>query len=200
MGNLVIRLSMSLDGFIAGPNDGPDNPLGDGGGRLFEWWASGTERVGPDDRFKPEPRSRAVAEEAFKTGAIITGRRTFDIAGGWGGHHPVGAPFFLLTHQPPDRWVGLGTGGTVVADGIYSALEQAQTVAGERAVGVCGADVAQQYLRAGLIDRIEVALVPVLLGGGVGLFAHLDGRQFSLQCTRVVESDKVTHLSYRVLR
>jgi dihydrofolate reductase len=200
MGNLVIRLSMSLDGFIAGPNDGPDNPLGDGGGRLFEWWASGTERVGPDDRFKPEPRSRAVAEEAFKTGAIITGRRTFDIAGGWGGHHPVGAPFFLLTHQPPDRWVGLGTGGTVVADGIYSALEQAQTVAGERAVGVCGADVAQQYLRAGLIDRIEVALVPVLLGGGVGLFAHLGGRQFSLQCTRVVESDKVTHLSYRVLR
>ena len=200
MGKVVVGLSMSLDGYIAGPNDGPDNPLGDGGGRLFEWWTAGTERVGPDDRFKPPARSRAVVEEMFGCGAIITGRRTFDIAGGWGGHHPVGAPFFVLTHHPPDRWVGPGTDGTVVTDGIESALEQAQAAAGGRPVAVQAADVAQQYLNAGLLDEINVDLVPVILGGGVPLFGSLEDRPVDLECTRVVESDGVTHLRFRVVR
>src|SRR5271155_3559594 len=127
MGNVVVGLSMSLDGFIAGPHDGPDNPLGDGGGRLFDWWSAGTERVGPDDRFKPPARSAALARQMFDYGAVITGRRTFDIARGWGGHHPLGCPFFLITHDPPDRWVGPGTEGHVVTDGIESALEQARS-------------------------------------------------------------------------
>ncbi len=200
MGKVVIGLSMSLDGFIAGPNDGPQNPLGDGGTRLFEWWSAGTERVGPDDRFKPASRSRPVAEEAFRVGAIITGRRTFDIADGWGGHHPLGAPFFLLTHNPPDRHVGPGTGGTVVTDGIESALQKARAVAGDRSIAVGAADVAQQYLKAGLVDEINVDLVPIVLGGGVGLFANLEGHQIDLECTRVVESDHVTHLRYRVVK
>lgn len=200
MGNVVVGLSMSLDGFIAGPNDGPGNPLGDGGGRLFSWWSAGTERVGPDDRFKPPARSRSVAEEMFDCGAIITGRRTFDIANGWGGHHPAGAPFFLLTHNPPERYVGPGTGGTVVVDGIESALEQARAVAGGRKIAVGAADVAQQYLKAGLLDEIHINLVPVVLGGGVRLFANLEDRRFDLQCTRVVESDGVTHLRYLVVR
>jgi dihydrofolate reductase len=200
MGNVVLGLSISLDGFIAGPNDGPDNPLGDGGKRLFEWWTAGTERIGPDDRFKPPASSRPVVEEMFECGAIITGRRTFDIAGGWGGHHPVGAPFFLLTHNPPDQHVGPGTDGAAVTDGIESALEQARAVAGERTIAVGAADVAQQYLNAGLLDEIHLNLVPVLLGDGVRLFANLKGHQFDLQCTRVVESDGVTHLSYRVMK
>jgi len=200
MGNVVVGLTMSLDGFIAGPNDGPGNPLGDGGGRLFDWWSAGTERVGPDDRFKPPARSRPVVEEMFRCGAIITGRRTFDIAGGWGGHHPVGAPFFLLTHDPPDRYVGPGTDGTVVTDGIESALQQARAVAGERDIAVGAADVAQQYLRAGLLDEIHVNLVPVLLGAGVRLFANLEDHQLDLECIRVVESDGVTHLRYRVVK
>jgi hypothetical protein len=97
MSNVVVGLSVSLDGFVAGPNDGPGNPLGDGGGKLFEWWTAGTERLGPDDRFRPPGRSRGVVEETFAVGAIITGRRTFDIAGGWGGHPPIGVPFFVLT-------------------------------------------------------------------------------------------------------
>jgi dihydrofolate reductase len=105
---------------VAGPNDGLTNPLGEGGGRLFEWRTAGTERLEPDDRFRPPARSRAVVEEAFSGGAIITGRRTFDIARGWGGHHPMGVPFFLLTHNAPDRWVGPGTDRTVVTDGIES--------------------------------------------------------------------------------
>jgi dihydrofolate reductase len=200
MGKVIAGLSMSLDGFIAGPNDGPGNPLGDGGGRLFDWWTAGTERLGPDDRFRPPARSRAVVEEMFQAGAIITGRRTFDIADGWGGHHPMGVPFFLLTHNPPDRWTGPGTGGTVVTGGIEAALKQARAVAGDRDIGVCAADVAQQYLKGGLLDEIHIDLIPVLLGSGVRLFASLGDRQFGLEPTRVVESDGVTHLSYRVLK
>jgi dihydrofolate reductase len=200
MGYVVVALSMSLDGFIAGPNEGPGNPLGDGGRGLFTWWSAGSERVGPDDRFKPPSRSRGVVEEMFEWGAFITGRRTFDIAGGWGGHHPVGAPFFLLTHEPPERHVGPGTGGTVVTGGIESALEQARAVAGERTIAVGAADVAQQYLKAELLDEIHIHLVPMLLGEGVRLFDNLEGHRFDLECTRVVESDGVTHLRYRVVR
>jgi len=165
MSKVVTGLSVSLDGFIAGPNDGPANPLGDGGGKLFEWWTAGPETIGGDDRFRPPARSRAVVEEAFGVGAVITGRRTFDIARGWGGRHPVGVPFFLLTHNPPDRWVGPGTDGTVVTDGIESALEQARAVAGDRSVGVGAANAAQQYLKAGLLDEIHLNVIPVLLGG-----------------------------------
>ncbi len=192
-------MAVSASSTRRGLNDRPDNPLGDGGGKLFDWWSAGSERVGPDHRFKPPERSREVVEEMFTCGAIITGRRTFDIAGGWGGHHPVGAPFFLLTHNPPDSYVGPGTGGTVITEGIESALIQARTVAGERAIAVGSADVAQQYLKAGLIDEIHLNVVPVLLGGGVRLFANLEGHKLDLECTRVVESDGVTHLRYRVV-
>jgi dihydrofolate reductase len=135
----------------------------------------------------------------FDCGAIITGRRTFDVAGGWGGHHPIGAPFFVLTHEPPGQYVGPGTDGTVVTDGIESALEQARAVAGDRTISVGAADVAQQYLKAGLLDEIHIDLVPVILGGGVRLF-NLEGHPVNLECTRVVESEGVTHLRYRVLR
>jgi dihydrofolate reductase len=199
VGKVVIGFSMSLDGFIAGPNDGPDNPLGDGGTRLFDWWTAGEDRLGPDDRFKPPEQSRAVVAEMFGCGAVITGRRTFDIANGWGGHHPLGAPFFLLTHRPPERWVGPGSEGTVVTDGIHSALKQARDSAGDRAISVGAADVARQYLNAGLVDEITINLVPVLLGGGVRMFDGLD-RTLDLQCTRVVESNGVTHLTYRAER
>jgi dihydrofolate reductase len=105
-----------------------------------------------------------VVEEMFECGAIITGMRTFDIAAGWGGHHPVGAPIFVLTHEAPGRHVGPGTDGTAVTDGIESALCQARAVAGERTIAVGAADVAGQYLTAGLLDEIQLNLVPILLG------------------------------------
>ncbi len=132
---VVVGLSVSLDGYIAGPGDGPAAPLGAGGSQLFEWWTAGTEPMLGDDRFRPPAQSRAAVEEAFACGAVITGRRTFDIAQGWGGQHPVGVPFFLLTHNPPDRWVGPGTGGTVITDGIEPALAAARAVAGGRPIG-----------------------------------------------------------------
>jgi dihydrofolate reductase len=171
----------------------------DGGGRLFDWWTAGSEGLGTDDRFKPPARSRAVAQEMFNCGALITGRRTFDISRGWGGHHPTGAPFFLVTHHAPEQWLGPGTDGTVVTDGIESALQQAQVVAGDRPVAVVAANLAQQFLQAGFLDEIHLAVVPVLLGGGVRLFGPLEHR-VDLRCTQVVESDGVTHLSYQVLK
>jgi dihydrofolate reductase len=193
-----ISLSISLDGCVAGPHDGPDNPLGDGGSSLFDWWTAGTEPLANDPRFAPPPRSRRVATELFDCGAVLTGRRTFDIARGWGGHHPAGAPFFVLTHSAPPHWVGPGTGGTAVTDGIRSALDQARHVAGDRPIGITSANVAQQYMAAGLVDEINLNLIPVLLGSGVALFANLP-EPVGLECTRVVESDGVTHLRYRVI-
>ena len=199
MSKVIVSLSMSLDGFIAGPNDGPTNPLGDGGARLFDWWSAGTELLGDDPRFKPPARSVAAVRKLFHAGAVITGRRTFDIANGWGGHRPTGAPFFLLTHNPPRQWVGPGTGGTVVTGGIESALEQARAVANGRDIGVSAASVARQFLNAGLLDEIQIHLVPILLGGGVKLFDQLETPPYELKFTEVVESDGVTHLTYRVV-
>lgn len=199
MGRVVIGLSVSVDGYIAGPNDGPQNPLGDGGQALFDWWTAGDERMGPDDRFRPPARSRQVVAEMFDCGAVITGRRTFDIAQGWGGHHPAGAPFFVLTHRPVQQHVGPGTGGTVVHGGIERALQLAQDAAGERAVSVGAADVARQFLQAGLVDEITLNVVPVLLGGGIRLFEGI-GQRVDLEQVAAVESDGVTHLRYRVLR
>ncbi len=195
----MTHLSVSLDGCVAGPNDGPKNPLGDGGGRLFGWWTAGTERLGDDDRFRPPAASREVATEMFACGAVITGRRTFDIAGGWGGHHPLGAPFFLLTHRPPDRFVGPATGGTVVTGGIEDALAQAQAVADGRDITVGAADVVRQFLLADLLDEVHLDLVSAALGGGVRLFAGLEGHPVDLECTRVVPSEGVTHLRFRVV-
>lgn len=197
MGKVVVDLSMSLDGYIAGPNDGPGNPLGDGGGALFEWMRVNSEAYGTEDFINPPEASREVVDEWYESGAIISGRRTFDIANGWGGRHPMGVPFFVLTHDPPDSDPGEGT---FVSDGIESALEQARAAAGEKSIGLCAADVAQQFLRAGLLDEIRVSVAPVVLGGGVPLFDELKRGTIHMQQIRVIASDGVTHLRYRVVR
>jgi dihydrofolate reductase len=152
--------------------------------------------VGPDDRFRPPAASRAVAAETFACGAVVTGRRTFDVAGGWGGRHPSGAPFFVVTHRPVADHVGPGTGGTAVGD-LPSALARARAVAAGRDVVVGAADLVQQCLAAEVLDEIVLHQVPVVLGGGVPLFAHLTG-PIAMTCTQVVASDGVTHLRYRV--
>jgi dihydrofolate reductase len=188
---------MSLDGFIAGPNDGPGNPLGDGGETLFEWMRTNREAYGTRAFINPPERSQVVVDEWYADcGAIVSGRRTWEIANGWGGRHPLGAPFFVLTHNPPAVDPGEGT---FVTDGIESALEQARAVAGDKKVSLCAADVAQQYLAAGLLDEIQINLVPVLLGGGVRLFDERKTGPIELEQTRVIESDGVTHIDYRVL-
>ena len=130
----------------------------------------------------------------------MTGRRTFDITNGWGGNPPLGVPAFVVTHTVPQEWVYAGSPFTFVTDGVERAIEQAQAVAGDKAVAVGAASIAQQAIKAGLLDEIHIDLVPVLLGGGVRLFEHLGTGPIDLERTRVVAAPGVTHLAFRVVR
>jgi dihydrofolate reductase len=204
MGKVAMGLSMSLDGFIAGPNDGPELPLGEGGERLFAWYSGGDTEYrlpGTEMVFMVSPQSAELLREAHsKMGAFVTGRRTFDITNGWGGSPPLGVPTFVVTHTVPQDWVYEGSPFTFVTDGVESAVEQAKAVAGDKDVAVGAASIAQQCIRAGLLDEVHVDLVPVLLGGGVSLFEHLGTTPIELERTRVIEAPDVTHLTFRVVK
>ena len=203
MGKLTFDITVSLDGFVAGPNDGPDNGLGDGGDALFNWYFSGdTEFVISEGTpvLKLSAQSAAVLKEALESyGAGVWGRRTFDIAGAWGGH-PPGTPAFIVTHNVPQEWVYEGSPFTFVTDGVESAIRQAREAAGDRDVVVCTASILQQCLKAGLVDEIHLDVAPLLLGAGVRLFGDLGAPPISLECTRVVEAPGVTHMRYRVVK
>jgi dihydrofolate reductase len=161
-----------------------------------EYRLPGTEMV-----FKVSPQSAEFLRETRRaTGALVTGRRTFDLTNGWGGGHPLGVPVFVVTHTVPQEWVYEGSPFTFVTDGLESALEQARAVAGYKDVGVIDASLMQQCIRAGLLDEIHVDLVPVLLGDGVRLFDHLGTEPIRLESTRVIEGVGVTHLTLRVVK
>ena len=204
MGKVTADISMSLDGFIAGPNDRPGNGLGDGGERLHEWatdLASWRERHGLSGGQRN--RDAEILEEGFENvGAIVLGRRMFDNAQGWGDEPPFHVPVFVLTHEAREKLVKEGgTTFAFVTDGIESALAQARAAAGDKDVAIGGgANSIQQYLRAGLLDEIQIHLVPVLLGDGIRLFEHLGTEPIELARTRVVESPGVTHLRFRAIR
>jgi len=203
MGKVIVDLSMSLDGFITGPNDSIDLPLGEGGERLHDWIFSGSpERSGTSPRTSATGINRAIMVEAFRdTGATVMGRRWFDIGEKpWGDDPPFQTPVFVLTHQPRETITKGKTTFIFVTDGIESALEQAQAAAGKRDVDVGAANVAQQYMKAGLVDEINIHLVPILLGDGVRLFNDLDKRQIELERTRIVIAPGVTHLRFRVVK
>jgi dihydrofolate reductase len=205
MGKVVAGHTMSLDGFIAGPNDGPEHPLGEGGLRLFDWYSSGdTDFVVPSGEmtFRVSSQSAELLREVFAGfGALVTGRRTFDITNGWDGRHPVGdVPIFVVTHSVPEGWDYEGSPFTFVTDGVESAVEQARTAAGEKDVVVGAASLVQQCLKAGLLDEVHVDLVPVLLGGGVRLFDHLGTEHIELERIRLVEAPDVTHMTFRVVK
>jgi dihydrofolate reductase len=204
MGKVSMGLSMSLDGFIAGPNDGPEHPLGEGGERLFAWYSTGDTEYrlpGTEMVFRVSPQSAELLREAHpRMGAFVTGRRTFDITNGWGGNPPLGVPTFVVTHSVPQEWVYEGSPFTFVTDGVESAVEKAKEVAGDKDVAVGAASVVQQCIRSGLLDVIHVDLVPVLLGDGVRLFEHLGNMPVELERTNVVEGAGVTHLTFRVVK
>jgi len=199
MGKVIVGLSVSLDGYIAGPDDGMELPLGRGGERLFTWMGAGPESNRVHEYLCPPDASLPVVK-AWQTecGALVSGRRTFDIAGGWKDGHPVDAPIFVLTREPPTEgeW---SPQVTFVTEGLDRALELAQEAAGDRYVSVGAADVAQQALRAGTVDEIEVSVTPCLLGGGVRLFDALGDEPIDLEQISVIESEGVTHLRYRVV-
>jgi dihydrofolate reductase len=204
MGKVTSGLTMSLDGFIAGPNDGPENPLGENGMRLFDWYESGdTDYVVPSGgmTFKVSSQSAEMLRGAFSSiGAIVTGRRTFDITNGWGGRHPLDVPIVVLTHTVPDGWDYEGSSFTFVTDGVESAVEKAREVAGEKDVAVGAASLVQQCLKAGLLDEVHVDIVPVLLGGGVRMFDNLGPEHIELERTQIIEAPDVTHMTFRVVK
>ena len=199
MSATVLSMSMSLDGFIAGPNAGPGNGLGDGGQRLHDWVLPQGGDV-DDVRASVTGANRQVVDEFMSTGAVVAGRGTFEPAGGWGGDHHDGVPIFILsrsaTAEEQARWPLVSYVGDVRA-----AMAGAKAAAGGKDVLVHGAGVASLALAAGVLDELEIHLVPVLLGAGRRLFEDLPPGQVELERTRVLEGDGgMTHLHYRVLR
>jgi dihydrofolate reductase len=196
MGSIIFNMSMSLDGFIAGPHGEVD--------QLFRWYGSGDTEIpfpGSDLVFKVSRASAELFREVWPSiGAMVTGRRNFDGAAGWGGTPPLGVPHFVVTHSVPQEWVTDGSPFTFVTDGVASAVAQATHAAGEKHVAVSSASIMQQCLAAGLLDEIHIDLVPVLLGSGVRLFEHLGSETINLERTGVIEGSGVTHLRFRVLK
>jgi dihydrofolate reductase len=212
MARLRFDISISLDGFIAGPNQSEEHPLGEGGMQLHEWifplaaWREPHGREGGE----VNASTPVVEESVANIGATVMGRGMFGGGPGpwgddpwdgwWGDEPPFHTPVFVLTHheREPLEKQG-GTTFTFVTDGIESALEQAKAAAGGKDVKLGGgADVAQQYLRAGLIDELQLNVVPLLLGDGARLFDNLGDAEIELEPIRVVEAPGVTHLRYRV--
>jgi dihydrofolate reductase len=187
MGNVVIDMSMSLDGYIAAPNDNPQQGLGEDGMRLHNWAFE-----------DPSVFERVYGNLVEETGAVIMGRRSYDNSiEAWAGKGPLGdVPCFVVTHEPP---ASSGLPFTFVTDGIESALARAREVAGEKRIGLMGADIDQQFLAARLVDEIRIHLIDVLLGGGRRLFDELP-RRVELEQTGLSQTDGVTHLEYRVVR
>lgn len=187
MGKVITNLSMSLDGFVAGPEDDVR--------RVFAWYSGGDtdyELPGTEMVFEISPQSAELLREMHgMTGALVTGRRTFDVANAWGGRPPLGVPVFVVTHTIPQEWVHEGSPFTFVTGGIESAVEKAKEVAGDKNVAVGAASIAQQCIKAGLLDEIHVDLAPVLLGEGVRLFEHLGTEPIELERTSVVEAPEL---------
>ncbi|MGW6054261.1 dihydrofolate reductase family protein [Streptomyces sp. NPDC055189] len=193
MSRVIAGISMSLDGFVTGPNVSGEQQLGDGGMPLHRWL------------HQPDPRDIELLEEMRAgLGAILMGRVSYDLAagdGGWGDGGPAGsAPCFVLTHKAPaPQTVRAPSVFTFVTDGIHGAVARAKEAAGGKVVAVHGASAAQQCLAAGLLDEIQIHLAPVLLGSGTRLFEQ-PGGQYRLERTKVIETPNATHLRFSVIR
>jgi dihydrofolate reductase len=194
----VLYMSMSLDGFIAGPNERLDNGLGDGGHRLHEWALPGAGSSHKDMSDFRGVNGQVVAE-FMATGAVVAGRGTFEPAGGWGGDHHNGVPIWVLSRHEPGIDVTEWPLVTYVDD-VTTAMTEAKRAAGERNVLVHGAGVAQLALAAGVLDELELHVVPVPFGQGRRLFDNLSAEQIELERIRVLEGEGVTHVHYRVRR
>lgn len=195
MSKVVLYMSMSVDGFITGPDDSKEHGLGVGGERLHAWLADGG--VDPASYRPADEAGATVFDELMATGAVITGRRTFEFAGGWAGDHHDGVPIFVLTHTvPPEPPPG---SARYVID-VASCVDQAKAAAGDRDILLHGAAAAQACLRAGLLDELQLQLIPVLLGQGRRLFADLPPEHVELDLLRALDGPGVQHLRYRVVR
>ncbi len=198
MAKVCSELSMSLDGYVAYPDDNP--------GEIFDWYANGDTEMttaNPGLTFRvPEASAKHIRESWPKIGALISGGRLFRITNGWGGVHPVGTPVVVVSHQPePADWRAEHPGApfTFVGD-VATAVAKAKEIAGDKDVAVAGPTIVQQVIDLGLMDEITVSLVGVLIGKGVPFFGELASSPVKLSTPTVVESEGVTHLTYQVLR
>jgi dihydrofolate reductase len=196
MSKVVALMSMSLDGYVADPDDGVDE--------VFDWYFSGDVEV-PTPRTTSgftfhvsQPSAEHLRSLMADVGAMLTGRRTFERAKGWEGRHPFDVPAFVVTHQVPDGWPRPDSTVEFVTDGIDSAVARAKEAAGSKFLGVHGANTIQQCLDAGLLDEIHVDLAAVLLGAGVRLFDEIANTPVVLGNPTVVAGAGVTHLRYPV--
>ncbi|MHB8626084.1 MAG: dihydrofolate reductase family protein [Aggregatilineales bacterium] len=198
MGKVGTGFSMSLDGFIAGPNEDFQH--------LFAWMSKGDTdlKMSTGDHeipLKVSSQSAEMLKDTTRTaGALVAGRRLFNVTGAWGGKHPLDVPVFVVTHTVPQEWVKAGSPFTFVTDGVESAIEKAKKTAGDKTVLVASASIAQQCIKLGLLDEIHIDLVPVLLGDGIPLFAHLGIPPIELESTSVIEAPGVIHLDFRVVK
>jgi dihydrofolate reductase len=188
----VLFMSMSLDGYIAGPNDEPDNPGGDGFMRLHQWFATADGEF-----FRPSGPAGELVDEWNATGAVLAGRRLMEQVDHWNGDHH-GVPIFVPSHRPPPASAANYPLVTYVTDGIESAMAQAKAAAGDRDVMVHGAYTAQRALEAGVLDEIQIHQIPVLFGGGRRQFDVLPSH-VELEIIRVIDTPEATHIRYRVL-
>jgi dihydrofolate reductase len=192
-------MSTSLDGFIAGPNEGPDNGLGDGGLRLHEW-LMGSGRIDLEAIRRAGGGNGKIIDEFMSTGAVVAGRGTFEPARGWGGDHHDGVPIFILARHEPALDISQWPLVTYVND-VTTAMTLAKEAAGDKNVLVHGAGTAQLALTAGVLDELELHVIPVLFGKGRRLFEGLAPEQIELERTRILEGEAgVTHMHYRVVR
>ena len=202
MGQVIADITMTLDGFIAGPDDGVEKPLGEGGERIHQWlydsssWRELHGQEGGEKRIDD-----ALVAEAFeRSGAVVMGKRMFENGNGpngWGDEPPFHKPVFVLSHEAREPSVTVGTTFTFVTEGIESALEQARAAAGDKDVQVAGgANAVQQFIAAGLLDELQVHVAHVLLGGGIPLFGQ-GSKQIELESTRVMDAPGVTHLQFQ---
>ena len=194
MTEVIAALTMSLDGFIAHEDDSV--------GHLFDWYGSGpVEVVWPGNGMVSHvtPQSaRYLRRTIERAGALVVGRRVYDYTNGWGGHHPLGVPLFLVTHHPPHAWPAPDAPFRAVPEGVASAIEQATAVAGDKTVALCGPAIIQQALALDLVDEIAVELAPVLLGQGIHFFGELAQTPVLLDDPEVIVGARVTHLRFRV--
>jgi dihydrofolate reductase len=197
MSKVFLTMAMSLDGFITGPHDDAQNPAGINGMRLMDW-LDGVHKGGntAQDYRPSDPNSQLVFDEAMSSGAVITGKRTGDFAGYWGGDHHDGVPIFVPTHQPPAE--NPFERVHYITDGIESCVQQAKAAAGDRDVMLHGAYTAQECLKAGVLDLIDIQLRPFLLGQGRRLFDNLPPEHIDLDLVRTLDAPGTLHLRYQV--
>lgn len=198
MGLVISNLSMSLDGFIEDANGSVD--------RVFEWYGAGPvemKSANANVSFRLSADDAAFFTQTVASiGALIAGRKLFDVAHGWNGVHPAGVPVFVVTHRVPtsQEFPHPDAPFTFVTEGVESAIAQAKMVAGDKDVSIASPSIAQQALNAGLLDVITVDLAPVLLGSGTPYFARLASTPVRLDDPEIRRGNRVTHLRYRVLR